>query len=203
MAYGFRPVTNGSYNYQTAGFQEIPIDPDETDRISNGDMVTLTDDYGIVRSAGVPTPLIISAAEAVASTLPTNQVAGIFVGCRYTDANSTPTWAQFFPGSGSTSDAFAFVVTDPNAVFKIRSTDEWAEADLGNLVNPTNTASTAASGNSAISVTSNDQVANAALRIIGVVRDGSDITSASAECDLLVQWSSPTCLLSGYQTAVA
>ena len=165
-------------------------------------MVTLTDDYGIVRSAGVPTPLILTAVPA--TTLPTNQVSGIFVGCRYTDANSTPTWSQFFPGSGSTSDAFAFVVTDPRAVFMIQSPDEWAEADLGNLVNPINTASTAASGNSVITIdTNNDNVANGALRIVGVVRDGSDITSASATPNILVEWSSPTCLLSGYQTTVA
>ena len=199
-AYGLRPVTHGGYQYNTGGFEEYPIDPSYGTSIFNGDIVRLTDDYGVVRNleAEVPTPLIlVNSGPAV--TIPTNQALGVFVGCRYVDTNGTPQFAQYYPGSGT--EAFAYVVTDPNAVFRIHSTDEWAEADLGNTVNPVigddAAAGSTSTGNSATQVTSNNDVDDAALRIIGVVRDGSSITASTDTCELLVRWSSPSCTLYG------
>ena len=201
MAYGFRPVTVNGSAYQTGGFQEFPINPSEATRISNGDLCTLTDDYGVIVNGGVPTPLIVTAGSG-GNTLPTFQALGVFVGCRYVDTNGTPTWNQYWPAAAGT-EAFAFVVTDPLAVYKIQSSAEWVETALGNTVNPTLTAGADSDGNSRAVVGALTDVANACLRIVGVVRDGSDITSTDATPDILVQWSSPTCLLSGYQTAVA
>ena len=198
MAYGFRPVTVNGSAYQTGGFLEFPINPAEATRISNGDLCTLTDDYGVVRLASAPVPGKLAAT----SVVPSNQALGIFVGCRYVDTNGTPTWSQFWPSAAGT-EAFAFVVTDPLAVYKIQSSAEWVETALGNTVNPTLTAGTGTDGNSRAVVAALTDVAEACLRIVGVVRNGSDITSSDATPDILVQWSSPTCLLSGYQTAVA
>ena len=199
-AYGLRPVTHGGYQYNTGGFEEYPIDPSYATSIFNGDIVSLTNDYGVVRNTNteVPTPLILTAVPAV--TLPTNVALGVFVGCRYVDTNGTPQFSQYYPGSGT--EAFAFVVTDVNAVFRIHSTDEWAEADLGNTVNPVIVANatpggSTSTGNSSTQVTSNDDVADGALRIVGVMRDGSPITGADDTCELLVRWSSPSCTLYG------
>jgi len=200
MAYGLRPISHGGYNYNTGGFEEYPIDPSYATQIFHGDIVRLVDDYGVIRSTNseVPTPLKLTNVPAV--TIPTFQALGIFVGCRYTDTNSTPTWAQRYPGSGT--NAFAFVVTDPNAVFMIASDDEWAEADLGNTVNPVIIANATpggdtVTGNSDTKVALNTDVADAALRIVGVHRDGSTITGTDDTCDLIVRWSSPSCTLFG------
>ena len=65
MAYGFRPTTHGGYNYETGGFEEFPINPSEGTRISNGDLVKLTDDYGIVRQSAVPGPGLLPGTSAV------------------------------------------------------------------------------------------------------------------------------------------
>ena len=198
-AYGLRPVTHGGYQYNTGGFEEYPIDPGYATSIFNGDIVKLTDDYGVVRNAAgeIPTPLILTAAPAV--TLPSNQALGVFVGCRYVDTNGTPQFAQYYPGSGT--EAFAYVVTDPNAVFRIHSQDEWAEADLGNTVDPTiydgGGAGSTSTGNSLTVVTSNNDANDGALRIVGVMRDGSSITASTDTCELLVRWSSPSCTLYG------
>jgi hypothetical protein len=204
MAYGLRPVTHGGYQYNTGGFEEYPIDPGYTTQIFNGDIVRLTDDYGVIRSTvdEEPDPLILTAAGADSTVvLPANQALGVFVGCRYVDANGVPQHSQYYP-AGSVTEAFAFVVTDPNAVFQIHSTDEWAEVDLGNNVNPVIVADATPggstyTGNSSTQVTSNNNVANGALRIIGVVRDGSSITAAADTCELLVRWSSPSCTIFG------
>jgi hypothetical protein len=201
MAYGFKPITHGGYNYQTGGFEEFPINPAEATRISHGDLVKLTNDYGIVvLGATAPIPLVITAGSG-GNTVPANQALGVFVGCRYVDTNGTPTWNNMWPGAAGT-EAFGFVVTDPNAVYLIHSTDEWAELDLGNLVNPTLTAGATDTGLSGAVVASNNDVGDACLRIVGVHRDGSDITSSDSECDLIVRWSSPTCTLYGYPFTV-
>jgi hypothetical protein len=196
MAYGFRPATHGGYNYETGGFEEFPINPAEGTRISNGDLVKLTDDYGIVRQAAVPVPGLLLAT----SVVPT-QALGVFVGCRYVDSNnSQPTWNQYWPAAAGT-EAFGFVVTDASAVFKIQLSTVWEETDLGNLVNPTLTAGTGNDGNSRGVVASGDNVAEGCLRIVGVIRDGSNENSSTP--DILVRWSNPDCLTYGYQNAIA
>ena len=199
-AYGLRPVTHGGYQYNTGGFEEYPIDPEYSIQIFNGDIVRLTDDYGVIRSTvdEEPDPLILTDGPTI--TMPANQALGIFVGCRYVDTNGTPQFAQYYPGSGT--EAFAYVVTDVNAVFRIHSTDEWAEADLGNNVNPVIVANatpggSTSTGNSSTQVTSNNDVADGCLRIVGVIRDGSSITASTDTCELLVRWSSPSCTLYG------
>ena len=93
-------------------------------------------------------------------------------------------------------------MTDVNAVFRIHSTDEWAEADLGNNVNPVIVANatpggSTSTGNSSTQVTSNNDVADGCLRIVGVIRDGSSIPASTDTCELLVRWSSPSCTLYG------
>ena len=200
MAYGFRPVTVNGAAYQTGGFQEFPINPSEGTRISNGDLCTLTDDYGVVRLGSPPVPLKFSSASPPVTTVPSNQALGVFVGCRYVDANGTPTWSQYWPSAAGT-EAFAFVVTDPLAVFKIQCSASWAETGLGNLVDPTLTAGSGDDGNSRAVVGALTNDPDACLRVVGVVRDGANEDSSTP--DILVQWSSPTCLLSGFQTTVA
>ena len=198
MAYGMRPVTHGGYNYSTGGFEEFKIDDGYTTRISNGDMVTLISDEGVTRLAGAPIPAIFAAT----SVVPSQQALGIFVGCRYDNSDNQPTWAQFFPASGVTSGtAFAFVVTDPNAVFKIQGTGVWDDTYVGTVIDPTMTAGTGTDGNSGLVLP--DYVADVAgsLRIMGVVKDGFNEVSSTTP-DVLVRWSAPTCLISGYQTPI-
>lgn len=49
-------------------------------------------------------------------------VAGIFVGCKYlASAVGRTIWSRYWPGSGSTGDVEAYVVTDPNAQFLVQT----------------------------------------------------------------------------------
>jgi hypothetical protein len=48
---------------------------------------------------------------------------GVFVGCQYTNTQSQTVQAQYYPGSGAASNAIAYVVDDPYAVFKVAVTD--------------------------------------------------------------------------------
>jgi hypothetical protein len=200
MAYGLRPVNHGGYNYNTSGFEEFKIDDAYTTRISNGDMVTLIADEGVNRLGTAPTPGLLAGAS---TAVPANQALGIFVGCRYDDSNSQPTWSHFFPASGVTSGtAYAQVVTDPNAVFKIMGTGAWTDTYVGIVIDPTMTAGSGIDGNSGLFIPDYSSDAAGCLRIMGVIKNGeNEVTSTTP--DLLVRWSNPDVLWSGYQTALA
>lgn len=47
---------------------------------------------------------------------------GIFVGCKYFSTSQKKTvWNNYWPGSDATGDVEAFVVDDPNALFKVQA----------------------------------------------------------------------------------
>lgn len=55
------------------------------------------------------------------SGAPTVQVAGIFVGCKYTSVSQKRTvWSNYWPGSDNNGDVTAYVVNDPNAKFLVQ-----------------------------------------------------------------------------------
>lgn len=49
-------------------------------------------------------------------------VAGVFVGCKYLSVSQKrTTWSSYWPGSDAASDAYAYVITDPNAQFLVQT----------------------------------------------------------------------------------
>jgi hypothetical protein len=49
-------------------------------------------------------------------------IAGVFVGCKYLSvAQKRTTWSSYWPGSDAASDAYAYVITDPNAQFLVQT----------------------------------------------------------------------------------
>ena len=50
-----------------------------------------------------------------------DQALGVFRGCKYTDSNSDVIYSASWPNGTVTSDAVAFVVDDPNALFEVQS----------------------------------------------------------------------------------
>jgi hypothetical protein len=52
----------------------------------------------------------------------TKILTGIFVGCEYySTSQKKHIWSNYWPGSDATGDVSAFVVDDPNALFKVQS----------------------------------------------------------------------------------
>jgi len=193
MAYGMVPITHGGYSYQTGGAEEFAIHAAGTS-IWAGDVVGLNVSGGIERYAVTNGPDAMTGTAA-----PTKATAlGVFMGCRYTDVNGVDTWAQYWPGtSASTTNPFGFVVTDPNAVFKIQQKDAFTTTMIGTTV-----AITYADGNDTTGNSGNNIAAGAAstdflaLRRIGVVKNGSNEDSSTP--DVIVRWSAPSCLLYGF-----
>ena len=103
-------ITTASVNYSTP--------------IYNGAVVQLDTSGCVINSA--------LANQADPTTIP--GILGVFVGCRYTNpVTKQPTYSQYWPGFASgVTDAFAYIVDDPDALYKVASVG--ATADSTGLV---------------------------------------------------------------------
>jgi hypothetical protein len=106
--YGFKPVNRLDGLPYAGAIRQIPIAPSYATAILNGDTVKV-DTTGYIVAA---------------STTDSGNIVGVLVGCNYINSLSQPTFQQYYPASTSTSTnmAFAFVVDDPSALFKVCAT---------------------------------------------------------------------------------
>jgi hypothetical protein len=106
--YGFKPVNRIDGLPYAGAIRQIPVAPAYATAILNGDTVKVDTNGYIV----------------AASTTDSGAVVGVLVGCSYINSLSQPTFAQNYPAGVSTSTAmaFAFVVDDPMAAFKVCAT---------------------------------------------------------------------------------
>ena len=106
--YGFKPVNRLDGLPYAGAIRQIPIAPSYATAILNGDTVQVNTSGYIV----------------AASTTDSGNIVGVLVGCSYINSLSQPTFQQYYPAAVSTSTAmaFAFVVDDPSAVFKVCAT---------------------------------------------------------------------------------
>lgn len=111
--YGLKPVNLIGGQVFAGQTRELPITTssvDLTTAIYNGDVVALSSDGTIVKSA------LAADASPLAGTL------GVFVGCSYTNpVTKQKLFAQYWPGfsAGTVTDAIAYVVDDPDALFQV------------------------------------------------------------------------------------
>ena len=110
--FGLRPIgrlDSGSLEV----FRQYPIKSGESTAIVHGEVVHL------VNASNATT---IAKQTATGDTSNEIDIAGIFMGCRYTDPNSGQlTFSQIWPANTVASDAMAYVVDDPNVLFTIQA----------------------------------------------------------------------------------
>ena len=106
--YGFKPVNRIDGLPYAGAIRQIPIAPAYATAILNGDTVQVDTNGYIV----------------AASTTNSGNIVGVLVGCSYINSLSQPSFSQYYPAAVSTSTqmAFAFVVDDPMAAFKVCAT---------------------------------------------------------------------------------
>jgi hypothetical protein len=107
--YGLKPVNRLDGLPYAGAIRQIPIASGYATAILNGDTVKIdTNGY-----------LVAGSATATGSNV------GVFLGCSYVNSSGQPVQGQYYPALQSTSTALAFgyVVDDPNAVFKVVSTN--------------------------------------------------------------------------------
>lgn len=129
-------------------------------------------------------------------------VVGVFVGCTYTDPNlKYKVFKQYWPTGTVATDAFAYVVDDPDVVMQIQADDTVAQTDLGANIGFATFSGDTNTGNSetAADASSIATTATLPLRIVGFV-DGPESAVGDAYTDLLVKWNMPAAVYAAADT---
>jgi hypothetical protein len=153
-------------------------------------------------------PVSINASGVVIADTGTSNVAatgvvGVFVGCTYTDPNlKYKLFKQYWPSGTVATDAYAYVVDDPDVVMQIQADDAVTQADLGANIGFSTFSGDTATGDSKTSadVGSINTTATLPLRIVGFV-DGPDSSVGDAYTDILVKWNMPAAVSSNASNA--
>ena len=104
-SYGFKPVNRVDGLPYAGAIRQIPISAAYSTAILNGDTVAI-DANGYL---------------AAKTTTNSGDSVGVLVGCQYVNSSGQTVEGQYYPASASTSTnlAYAYVVDDPNAIFKV------------------------------------------------------------------------------------
>lgn len=118
---------------------------------------------------------------------------GVFMGCSYTDPVSGFVHSQSFPANTVADDIMAYVVDDPDVLFKVAivssgtTIGDLAAADVGANIAMVDNAGVAATGNSRIAGSHTAQpTASLPLRIVELVEETKNASGGYTEA--LVKW---------------
>jgi hypothetical protein len=114
-------------------------------------------------------------------TAATDKALGVFVGCRYTAPNGTPTWSPYWPSGTVSADAKAMVVDNPAATYLIQADTSVTIGDLNSFnFEVTLGAGSTVTGKSGFGLDAATRgLDNEMLRIVGLYdTPGNEITSA-------------------------
>ncbi len=128
--------------------------------------------------------------KAAVTTSVAADIVGIFVGCTYTDPNSSQmTFSQQWIASTVASDAYAYVVDDPKLLFRMQADEAIAQTGLGNNVSAVSTAGSTSIGRSknALDGSSVATTNSLPLRIVDFV-DGPTSTVGDTYTDCIVTY---------------
>jgi len=122
--YGFKPINLIGGLPFAGSTRQIPIGNNYGTAIYNGDVVQLNSSGNV----------IITTLQADAT--PLAGVIGVFLGCTYTNPTTKQKlFSQYYPGSVATDDIMAYVVDDPNALYKVVNvTSNVADSSTGGLL---------------------------------------------------------------------
>ena len=143
-------------------------------------------------------------AETGTSNVAAKGVVGVFVGCTYTDPSlKYKLFQQYWPSGTVATDAYAYVVDDPDVVMQIQADDAVTQADLGANIGFSTFSGDTATGDSKTSadVASINTTATLPLRIVGFV-DGPYSQVGDAYTDILVKWNMPAAVSNDANVAV-
>jgi hypothetical protein len=173
--FGLKPSSKLGSNYNNEGVTEYKIASGASGNIFSGDLVKM---------ANTGTILVAAAGD---------QALGVFRGCQYTDSSGDVIYSPYWPDGTVTSDAVAFVVDDPNALFEVQSaaTGSVVQTVVGNNADIVYTSGSTITGISAVEISGTTAATSAQLRIVGVSTDPENSTlgtgSASSNVNLIVK----------------
>ena len=173
--YGLKPINLIGGQPFAGSTRELPIQYAYATDIFYGDFVVLS--RGFITRASVSTGTGV------------NQVTGIFVGVTYTDAvTKQKRFSQYWPASTLAGDALAYVVDDPDTVFRAAvcsATTVIASGALAligtnlSMINNTGSTATGNSANAVLAPTATPVSTILPVRCVGVADDTAVSVTAS------------------------
>ena len=173
--YGLKPINLIGGQPFAGSTRELPIQYAYATDIFYGDFVVLS--RGFITRASVSTGTGV------------NQVTGIFVGVTYTDAvTKQKRFSQYWPASTLAGDAMAYVVDDPDTVFRAAvcsATTVIASGALAlvgtnlSMINNTGSTATGNSANAVLAPTATPVTTILPVRCVGVAEDTAVSVTAS------------------------
>lgn len=170
--YGLVPIGVVGERYNTGGFTQKGIATTYSTSIFQGDIVKGVTGGTVEKDVG--------------TTACTPN--GIFVGCFFTDATTGPRFQNYWPASQAATDAVAYIVDDPNILFKIAITSSGvvisslAITDIGANLQITQTAGATINGVSRVSADDTSATTNTfPLRVISLVEETRNTSGGYTE----------------------
>ena len=174
-AFGLRANSKLGSNVNSEGTTEYSIASGASGNIFSGDPVKMMNTGTIlVAAAG-------------------DQLLGVFRGCRYTNSSGEVIYSAYWPDGTVSSDAVAFVVDDPNALFEVQSaaTGSVVQTVVGNNADIVYAAGSTTDGQSGVEISGTTAATSAQLRIVGFSGDPENNTlgtgSQSANVNMIVK----------------
>jgi len=173
-AFGLKPVNLIGGRVYAGSTRQIKIASGFATNIFNGDVVKLAAGGTVEKDTGTTalTPV------------------GVFVGCKFTDPNSEQmTFKNHWPASTVASDAFAYVVDDPDVLFLIQADGAVAQTELGSNFAVVQGSGSTGTGVSGVSLDASTSATTATLpmRLIDFW-NGPESSIGDAFTDCIVKW---------------
>ena len=173
--YGLVPINLIGGTPYAGSTRQMKIASNYNTNIFNGDVVTRLADGTVAKEAGT-------------ATVATTGVIGVFVGCSYTDPNTNQkVFKQYYPASTVASDIQAYVVDDPNALFKVAVVSSGttiagtAYGSIGSNAALVQNAGDTQNGNSKVAINGIATTNSLPVRIVDVVEETTDASGNHTE----------------------
>ena len=121
--FGLRPYERSGSNYNNQGVNAYPLNLEGS---SGGTTNTIFTGSPVIP---LTSGMIDQAQAQTGGNVP---LLGVFMGCKYTALDGTPTWSAHWPGYASikaTTEAIAYVADNPHALFVINADGAMPDAD--------------------------------------------------------------------------
>ena len=183
--YGLKPVNRLDGLPYAGAIRQIPVAAGYATAILNGDTVAISDGYIVAKT-----------------TTDSGASVGVLVGCQYVNSQSQTVQGQMYPAAASTTTAlaYAYVVDDPNALFRVAATTAgsttpaaYSRDIVGSNVAMVAGAGSTTTGDSAYGIdgSSSNTTNTLPLRVVDVVPDtatGAATSSTTTYYEFLVKF---------------
>jgi len=177
--YGLLPINLIGGQVFAGSTRQIPIAVNSATAIFYGDVVKLISDGTLEKDTGT------SAATPV----------GVFLGCTYVDPTFGLTFRQYYPGTTNINGITAYVLDDPDALFKVAVVSSGTTMSFVNRTSVGNNAvlvqnsGQTSTGNSRVAVSSTTATTSTwPVRVVDVIPDTAKAGNPGSYTEVIVKW---------------